>query len=323
MRGNIIMIKAKLKKYRLHIFIGALICAVTIIFLLILFAGRKTYTVTFDLNGGELISGSLQQEVRRGGHATPPNVGRNGCYLLKWSGQYSKITGDSTVTAVWEYETTSGIEYEVPENGNYCLIDGCYSELTGDVYVGSYFNELQILGINANAFKNCGYITSLFFLDGIVNIGERAFANCTGLEQVTLSPTLKRIGKNVFENCTSLTEITIPENVTVIGEGAFEGCTSLQKVILPEGLLEIKASAFKGCVSLTEIVIPESVKIIGYSAFDNPELVITVISNEDTVPDTFNNHWALRSKEVLFERPDTEDSQEDKNENDPLGSLFD
>ena len=170
------MIKKHLEKYRLHFFIGALICVVAVIFTLILFAGRKTYTVTFDLNGGELISGSLTQEVRRGGHATPPNVGRSGCYLLKWSGQYSKITGDSVVTAVWEYETTAGIEYEVPENGNYCLVKGAYKELTGDVYVGSYFDELQVLGINAYAFENCRYITSLYFLDGIINIGEGAFS---------------------------------------------------------------------------------------------------------------------------------------------------
>ena len=56
------MIKDHIKKYRLHIFIGALICAVTVIFLLILFAGRKTYTVTFDLNGGELISGVFSND---------------------------------------------------------------------------------------------------------------------------------------------------------------------------------------------------------------------------------------------------------------------
>ena len=45
------IVKNFIQKFRLHIFIGGLICAVTVIFLLILFAGRKTYTVTFDLNG--------------------------------------------------------------------------------------------------------------------------------------------------------------------------------------------------------------------------------------------------------------------------------
>ena len=317
------MIKKKLEKYRLHLFIGALICAVTVIFLLILFAGRKTYTVTFDLNGGELISGSVTQEVRRGGHATPPDVGRNGCYLLKWSGQYSKITGDSVVTAVWEYETTAGIEYEVPENGNYCLVNGCYSELTGEVYVGSYFDELQVLGINAHAFKNCNYITSLFFLDGIINIGEGAFSGCTGLEQITLSRTLKRIGNFAFENCTSLTEITIPENVSVIGEGAFAGCTSLETIVLPEGLTEIKAGAFKGCTSLSEIVIPESVKIIDYAAFDNPELIITIISDEESVPDTYDSNWALHYKEIVFAKPENVDTSADTDGDDIFDSIFD
>ena len=317
------MIKQHLKKYRLHLFIGALICVITVIFLLILFAGRKTYTVTFDLNGGELISGSLTQEVRRGGHATPPDVGRSGCYLLKWSGQYSKITGDSTVTAVWEYETTAGIEYEVPENGNYCLVKGCYSELTGDVYVGSYFNELQVLGINARAFENCRYITSLYFLDGIINIGEGAFAGCKALEQITLSKTLERIGDNAFENCTSLTEITIPENVTVIGENAFAGCTSLEKVILPEGLVEIKSGAFKNCTSLTEIVIPESVKIIGYSAFSNPDIVITIISEDEKIPSGYDEHWVLNHDQIIFKTPEEESVEADADGDDEYSSIFD
>ena len=306
-------IKANLKKYRVHMFIGALICAVSVIFMLILFAGRKTYTVTFDLNGGELISGSITQEVRRGGHATPPDVGRNGCYLLKWSGQYSKVTGDAVVTAVWEYETTAGLEYEIPENSNYCLISGCYDELTGEVYVGSYFDELQVLGIKDSAFSNCRYITSLFFLDGIVNIGDCAFSNCYDLEQITLPDTLQRIGNNVFEHCTSLTEITIPENVTVIGENAFIGCSSLETVVLPEGLAEIKAGAFKDCTSLTTIVIPQSVQIIGEGAFDNPELTIIIVSEDETVPETFNGLWVVNSKEIVFKNPMTESSEMDTN----------
>ena len=299
-------IKENLKKYRVHIFIGALICVVTVIFLLILFAGRKTYTVTFDLNGGELISGSLTQEVRRGGHATPPDVGRNGCYLLKWSGQYSKVTGNTVVTAVWEYETTAGIEYEVTENSNYCLIKGCYNELTGDVYVGSYFDELQVLGIKDCAFANCRYITSLFFLDGIISIGDCAFSSCYDLEQITLPKTLQRIENNVFEFCSSLVEITIPENVTVIGKNAFLGCTSLETVVLPEGLVEIKEGAFKDCTSLKTIVIPQSVQIIGEGVFDNPELTIIIVSDDESIPETFDRNWVLNSKEIIFEKPGAE-----------------
>lgn len=316
-------IKENLKKYRVHIFIGALICVVTVIFLLILFAGRKTYTVTFDLNGGELISGSLTQEVRRGGHATPPDVGRNGCYLLKWSGQFSKVTGNTVVTAVWEYETTAGIEYEVTENSNYCLIKGCYSELTGDVYVGSYFDELQVLGIKDCAFANCRYITSLFFLDGIISIGDCAFSSCYDLEQITLPKTLQRIENNVFEFCSSLVEITIPENVTVIGENAFLGCTSLETVVLPEGLVEIKAGAFKDCTSLKTIVIPQSVQIIGEGVFDNPELTIIIVSDDESIPETFNSHWVLNSKEIIFENPDTESSEVSTDKNNAFDSKFD
>jgi len=61
----------------------------------------KAYIVTFELAGGKLSTGWAVQSVRSGGAATPPEVTREGYMLDGWSGPYTNVTGDITVTAVW------------------------------------------------------------------------------------------------------------------------------------------------------------------------------------------------------------------------------
>lgn len=278
------------RKIKMFLFIGVEVLAVTIIFLLILFAGRKTYTVTFDLNGGELLSGSLVQDVRRGNSANPPSAVREGCYLLKWSSSYNKITGDKTVYAVWEYETNAGIEYEVPKNANYCLISGCYENLSGDIYIGSYYNNLKVLGITNYAFEDCKYIEKIHLLDGVISIGDRAFANCTGLKSITLPKTLERIGY-----------------------GAFEGCTSLEEIIIGDKVVDIKSNAFYGCSSLKEIIIPKNVKYMGANVFNNLDMTINVMFTPDEVPETWSEHFAGANQNIVYGyEPVAEESPADK-----------
>jgi len=62
------------------------------------------WTVTFDLNGGVLVSGELEQEVPHEGSATPPTVERYGYIFAGWNpvGRYNNVTGDMTITAQWE-----------------------------------------------------------------------------------------------------------------------------------------------------------------------------------------------------------------------------
>ena len=62
--------------------------------------GAKKYTVTFDPNGGELVSGSLTQTVKEGESAQAPEVSW-GDRVLVWEGDYSNITADTTVKADW------------------------------------------------------------------------------------------------------------------------------------------------------------------------------------------------------------------------------
>ena len=279
------------QKIKLGIILGVEFVAIAVILILIFFAGKKSYTVTFDLNGGTLISGELEQTVTQGKSATPPVVAKDGCYLHSWSTSYTQVTRDVVVTAVWEWVTSVGFDYTSSSESNYCEIKGCFKDLSGDVYIGVYYNNKKVLGIRDNAFLDCDGITKIHMLDGILSIGQRAFAecdslvsielpgtltklgsyafeNCTSLEEVVMPEDLKTIPAGAFKNCTSLKKIVIPSSVTVIEEGAFDGCTALESVVFEgENLIAISKGAFIRCTALKEITIPYCVEVIGESAF--------------------------------------------------------
>lgn len=211
-------------KLKLIIIFGVEFIAIVVMLLCIFFAGKKVYTVTFDLNGGTLLSGDLVQKVTQGHNATAPKVTKEGCYFLEWSGSYREVTRNLTIKAVWEYETTEGIEYSVDEDkdSNYCEIVGCYKELAGDVYIGAYYGGKKVLGIKAGAFENCTEITSIHLLDGILTIEENAFRGCTSLESIELPSTVRRIENNAFAGCSSLKEVYLPEELKYLGSSVFD-----------------------------------------------------------------------------------------------------
>ena len=93
----------------------AAVLVVAILLALIFLDSKKTYTVQFDLNGGTLLGGSLEQRVLHGHDAVPPNATKEGAYLHGWSTSYRRVTRDIVVEAVWEYETTAGIIYSDSE----------------------------------------------------------------------------------------------------------------------------------------------------------------------------------------------------------------
>ncbi len=327
-------------KFKIGLIIGAEFVAIAVILLLVFFAGKKSYTVTFDLNGGTLISGDIEQRVTQGKNATPPTVAKDGCYLHSWSGSYNRVTRDITVKAVWEWNTSVGFDYVSSEDSNYCEIKGCYQYLSGDVYVGVYHDEKKVLGIMDEAFLNCSEITNIFMLDGILSIGDRAFENCssavaielpgtltrlgvaamkncTSLEEIVLPEGLKVLSRETFYNCTSLKKVTLPSTLEVIEEGAFLGCTALETVVMADGIVEISSGAFNGCTSLKEIVIPKTVEKIAIDAFTTEGLVIRTELAEADMPEG----WQLDlnggiSIEWDYIPPVVDDEEDEKDKDD-------
>lgn len=257
-------------KFRIIITFTVLFLVVSVLLLLIFYEGKKSYVVTFDLDGGTLLSGSLEQVVTHGQDATPPTVVKDGAYLHSWSAPYRRITKDTVIKAVWEYETTPGIIYTDSENQNYTEVAGAFKDLYGEVYLGAHYNEKKVISILDYAFANCNRITKIYLLDGLITLGDYAFAGCS-----------------------ALTEIEIPETVIRIGEGAFNGCKSLETLVLNEGLLEIGANAFEGCTNLKEVILPESLEKIDPNAFAGCDgLIIKTKIPESEKPEEWKEGWS-------------------------------
>lgn len=70
------------------------------LFLLVLSSCGKSYTVVFDLNGGQLVSGETIQTVKSGEPAFAPVVENDGAEL-SWDRDFSRVTENMTVTAQW------------------------------------------------------------------------------------------------------------------------------------------------------------------------------------------------------------------------------
>ena len=244
-------------KLKLAFILGVEFIAIAIVLILIFFSGKKQYTVIFDIDGGILLSGSVEQKVTQGHSATPPSVAKEGHYLRGWSGNYREVTNNIEIKAIWEYETTPGIVYNEIEGATYTEIKGCYEYLAGKVYIGAYHNDLKVLAITDNAFEGRTKITDLHLLDGILKIGKRAFAGCTDMVYIELPDTTLKIDSEAFYGCASLETITLPESLEELGPKAFMGCKALTEVRIPSTIKKIDESAFEGCSSLTSVVFYE------------------------------------------------------------------
>jgi len=262
------------KKLKLIIILSVEFIVILAILLLIFLAGKKSYTVRFELNGGTLISGNVEQRVTRGKDASPPTVTRDGCYFLKWSTSYKEITKDLVIEAVWEYETTEGITYTNSSNSNYCEISGSYPEIGGTVYIGAYQANKKVLGIQNGAFENRTRITGVYLLDGILSIGDNAFAGCTNLETIVLPSTIIHIGENAFKDCVNLKNVLYTDMLEGMTKEDMADYFEKSAAVLPDGLERIEDNAFGGCTSFEKIFIPETVVMMGSNVFD-------VIENTD------------------------------------------
>lgn len=60
-----------------------------------------TYSVTFDANGGSILSGDGVQTITEGADAIPPTVERKGYEFNGWEGSYTSVASDISVRAKW------------------------------------------------------------------------------------------------------------------------------------------------------------------------------------------------------------------------------
>ena len=136
------------------------------------------------------------------------------------------------------------------------------------VIIPSKVNEIDVMSISNDTFRNCSSLTSVTIPDGVTNIGGSVFLGCTGLASMT-----------------------IPDSVTNIGGSAFSSCSGLTRVAIGNGVMNIRPYAFYNCSGLTSMTIPANMTSIGNSAFQNCSRIMS-IEFEGNAPTTGNNTFA-------------------------------
>lgn len=205
-------------------------------------------------------------------------------------------------------------------NGDGLIITG-YAEtgegagLHGDLSLPGEVNGKAVTGIEEDAFRNCGGLTSVTIPDSVTSIASGAFAGCYNLGTLLIPPGVTYIGTNPFMAC-DLLELAVspdnpayevvggvlfdkrqkilvsypcmregayivPEGTLQIGDEAFIFCEGLTGIMFPKSLTDIGDQAFSGCFGLTDVLIPNGVQNIGNYTFSNCRELVSA-----TIPDS-------------------------------------
>ena len=220
---------------------------------------------------------------------------------LRWynDGSYGEmpIAVDNMAITTPLNTTEYPLTYVLNEDGTATVVK-CATDYSGNVSIPTVVTyngaTYTVTSISENAFKECGYLTSVTIPNSVTSIGRMAFAYCWSLESVTLSENISSIEDHTFYDCNSLTSITIPNNVTYVGNYAFGYCHNLSAVTFGDNVTTIDNYAFTACSSLSSVTIPASVSYIGYSTFVScNSLNSIVVESGNTTYDSRNNCNAI------------------------------
>jgi hypothetical protein len=240
-----------------------------------------TYTVKFLSDTGTQLS---SQEVVQGSAAVAPTLPDRPGYALTWSSDFSNVSSDLTVTAVYSriYTVTFIDEYldktataqvkpgkaaTAPSwslSGYTLKWSGSFSNVNGDMTVYATWKDPKTgYVIDGNTIKPADKGTQLTKGSGIYKVTSAdpqnptvAYSSCTKASPsaITVPSTITvdgvaykvtALAAGAFMKNTSLTSVTIGANVKKIGAKAFANCTKLAKVTIKSKVLtSIGSKAF-------------------------------------------------------------------------------
>ncbi len=269
-----------MKKIVLTVLVAAL--------LLLTFVGcaPKTFTVTFDTDGGSTVAA---QTVKEGEKATRPanptktDFEFDNWYTAKTGGEVfdfdKEVTGDVTVYARWTAVSAKTVTFKV----NYVAADGLddshdKSE-TVTLQVGAALPSVSYDYIESRGYFTDQAMTTAFSGDKVTEDMpelwiklDRKLTITEGSYVFTLREdnTTYAIAENAA-NKPSAAEVTLPlkvgpYDVTAVARRGFTS-SSFTKLTIPEGYTDIVENAFYGNTSLVVVNFPSTLKAIDANAF--------------------------------------------------------
>ena len=157
------------------------------------------------------------------------------------------------------------------------MIEGCTDAAKGDITIPDKINNMRVLKIAENAFKenkkiakvtipaSIGTIGAFAFADTSINevifnktdfgvsIGKEAFGQCNNLIKVIVNRPLDNISESMFQECRKLTTLNLQYPVANIHKYAFFNCTSIKYIDFKGNVKYIGTDAFRDCTSLQTV----------------------------------------------------------------------
>ena len=173
--------------------------------------------------------------------------------------------------------------YDFEQDGIYYNIVSVSDKTCEVTYKDTYYNSYSgDITIPSTVTYNTQNVT-------VVGIGNNAFKNCRNLTSISLPNSLKSIGVSAFYDCRLLKELKIPKSVTTISGAFYQLCINLEKIIFEEGSI-FKLDNFTVVDTTTGTIVAGNKKstiptsgasIIGRDAFIDSELfkLLTIPAN--------------------------------------------
>lgn len=220
-------------------------------------------------------------------------------FTKKWSKEdFSCITEDETVTAVYTYKSTY-IKYTATFDshgaGEIAPIEFIYNSrlalpepaISGMVFAGWHFDEEHTrIATTDTYFGASTTLHAKWTVDNGVEKSYFDFAACTGgymisavksgaaLPEVLHLPNsyngkaVAQIGERVFANRSDVKKVYIPDGVYKVGDGLFQNNTAIEEVVFESTALGyFSADMFNGATALKSITAPTSVTGVGIRGF--------------------------------------------------------
>ena len=162
-------------------------------------------------------------------------------------------------------------------------IVSAYTGNEKNITIEERYNDIQVIAIGKDAFKNNTSLVSITIPNTIEKIDAGAFDGCTSLNSISLPKSIRVLGENAFANCTSLNSISLNQGLTTICDGVFDNCIALQSVIMPNSVEILGNIAFRNAKSLSRITFSDNLTIIGNAAFQGCSSLKTLVLPKNIV----------------------------------------